>query len=133
MCNVHLRNTDYYTSETSSPSTIIFRRPRGKPCLLCLMIESKEEKSYILWANTKERSEERPRKRLKRNSKKTLPRQKPYCLFMNKILIWKNMLWWNTNLRSCVFLWWKFWRLMPCLYSLLISWLLKDFSTFERK
>ena len=61
--------------------------------------------------------------------KKHFQDKKPYCLFMNKILIGKNMLWWNTNLRSCVFLWWKFWRLMPCLHSLLISWLLKDFST----
>ena len=115
------------------PPLLYFVGRVEKPCLLCLMIESKEEKSYILWANTKERSEERPRKRLKRNGKKTLPWQKPYCLFMNKILIWKNMLWWNTKLRSCVFLWWKFWRLKPCLYSLLISWLLKDFSTFEMK
>ena len=115
------------------PPLLYFVGRVEKPCLLCLMIESKEEKSYILWANTKERSEERPRKRLKRNGKKTLPRQKPYCLFMNKILIWKNIIWWSTKIRLCVFLWRNFWRLRLCLCSFSISCLLKDFSTFENE
>ena len=36
-------------------------------------------------------------------------------------------------MRLCVFLWWNFWRLKLCLYSFLISCLLKDFSTFENE
>ena len=36
-------------------------------------------------------------------------------------------------MRLCVFLWWNFWRLKPCLYSFSISCLLKDFSTLENE
>ena len=52
---------------------------------------------------------------------------------MNKILIWKNIIWWSTKIRFCVFLWRNFWRLKLCLYSFSISCLLKDFSTFENE
>ena len=52
---------------------------------------------------------------------------------MNKILIWKNTIWWSSKIRLCVFLWRNFWRLKLCLYSFSISCLLKDFSTFENE
>ena len=52
---------------------------------------------------------------------------------MNKILIWKNIIWRSTKIRLCVFLWCNFWRLKLCLYSFSISCLLKDFSTFENE